>query len=86
VKPMRRLWRGRKQGRSEGKETQFKRARIMLGYTQEQMASRLGCSPNYLSQVELGEREPYEIYRNRLFAMIMRYSLKLGNLNSLDEF
>jgi transcriptional regulator with XRE-family HTH domain len=85
-KPMREPWRGRRQGRSEGRGSQFKRARLMFGFTQKSMASRLGCSITYIGDVELGNRESEEIYKNRLLDMIRRFGPKMVSLHSLDDF
>lgn len=50
--------------------------RRLRGYTQEQLAERIGISSNYLSQIECGRREKCPLYTLMLAADALGITLK----------
>lgn len=51
--------------------------RRLKGYTQGQLAKRIGISANYLSQIECGKREQYPLYTLMMIADALGIELKV---------
>lgn len=60
----------------------LKRERIAAGYTQKQLAQKLGIAQQRISQWELGEVEPT---LSSLVAIIHALKIKFEDLVDLDE-